>query len=106
VQTSHPTPLQPPPWATRTVAEDEWITHETVSTVHPRALIHWPPIEPSDVQPVQVSVSVVDRWMGGRWVRSEPTVQVEAGAYPLSEVAELLRALGDLARLSGYPPAA
>ena len=99
-------PLEPPSWATSTVTEDEWITHETVSTVQPRAMIHWPPLGPGDVQPVQVSISVVDRWMGDRWVRSDPTIQVEGGAYPLAEVAELLRAVGDMAKLSGLSPAA
>jgi hypothetical protein len=99
-------PPPPPPWATRTVAEDGWITHETVSQVHPQAMLHWPPREQGDIRPVEISISVVDRWAAGRWVRSEPTVQVEGGAYPLAQVAERLRALGDVARLSGRSPAA
>lgn len=99
-------PLPPPPWATSTVMEDEWITHETVSQVQPQAMSQWPPRAPDDVQPVQISISVVDQWIGGRWTRSEPTVQVEGGAYPLPQVAELLRALGDLTRLGGHSPAA
>jgi hypothetical protein len=89
----------PPPWATRSVAEDAGITHETVSSVHPRALSTWPPQDRTQ-RAVEVSISVVDQFRGDRWVRSGPTVQVEGGAYPLSQVAELIRALLDV---SGLP---
>ena len=93
-------PLPPPAWAASSIAEDRFITHETISAVEPRAVVEWPPIERDDVQPVQVSLSVVDRFVGGRWIRGEPTVQVEGGAYPLDEVVELLRALLDVTRLT------
>lgn len=106
MENSHATPPIPPSWATRTVAEDDWITHETVSQLHPQAMIHWPPLEPGDVRAVEVSISVVDRWTAGRWVRSEPTVQVEGGDYPLAQVAELLRALNDVTTMGRCSPAA
>jgi len=105
MEPQHPKPLPPPSWAARTVLEGAWITHESISRLHPHALLHWPPRAVADVRPVEISISVVDRLVPDRWVRSEPSVQVEGGAYPLTQVGELLRALTDVSALVGAPTA-
>lgn len=92
--------MAPPPpapaWARRSITEDGGITHEMVSTVRPLAAATWPPTDGTDVRPVEVSVSVVDRLTATGWVRSTPTVQVEGGSFPCTQVPTLLQALHDV----------
>jgi hypothetical protein len=92
------TPPPAPAWATRSIPEDGGITHEHVHHLHPHATTTWPTPTASntDVRPTQVSVSVVDQRVGDDWERSGPTLQIEAGSYPLPAAADLARAIDDL----------
>jgi hypothetical protein len=102
------TPPPAPAWATRSIPEDGGITHEHVHPLHPHAASTWPPPEASNAngRPTQVSVSVVDQQVGDHWVRSGPTLQIEAGSYPLPAAADLARAIDDLvARVTPARPA-
>jgi hypothetical protein len=69
-----------------------------VSHIQPRAIPEWPSTD-GPGRPIEVSISVVDRLTADHWVRGDPTVQVEGGAFHLTEIPELLRALLDVANL-------
>jgi hypothetical protein len=87
-------PLAPPGWARGSVQEDGGIVHETVSPLHPT--IKAGDVNSSGLMPTDVSLSVVDQWVDGRWVRTHPTIQVEGGSYTLDGARHLHEALGRL----------
>lgn len=93
-------PPAPPRWAANSVPEDGGVTHERVSSLHP--IVGWRPGEgkPRLLCPADVSVNVVDRRLGRRWVRTSPTIHVEIGDYALADARLLVRAVQELITLA------
>lgn len=84
-------PLPPPGWALHSINEDGGITHETASPLRPtitRSAPHgW------ELVPTEVSLSVTDLHVDGRWIRTQPVVQVESGSYSPEGARQLHAAL-------------
>lgn len=96
-------PLAPPRWARRSVTEDGGITHETVSPLRPRVLRTGP--HGQELITTEVSLSVTDLCVDGRWVRTQPVIQVEGGSYHLDSARQLRTILdGFLTSLGDGPP--
>jgi hypothetical protein len=87
-------PLAPHGWARGSILEDGGIVHETVSPLHPTIKVGG--VNGSQAVPTDVSLSVTDLLIDGRWVRTRPTVQVEGGSYDLDGARQLRDALGRL----------
>jgi len=86
----------PPSWAGHSVVEDGGVTHELVSVERPHLRADRMTAGAAFTCPTEVSVSVVDRPAGHRWVRLPATIQVEGGSYSLPEAARLVRAIEEL----------
>jgi hypothetical protein len=97
--------LPRPGWACRSVVEDGGVVHEVVSPLRPTVVTV--DLNGRDLVPTEVSVSVVDERRDGRWIRAEPTVQIEAGSYSLAGARELWsildRFLQDIDQEGGAP---
>jgi hypothetical protein len=80
-------PVAPPGWATKTIPEDGGMVHERVSPHHPTIKVGggngW------ELMPTDVSIGVTDLLIDGRWIRTEPTVQIEGGSYSLEGARQL-----------------
>jgi hypothetical protein len=87
-------PLAPPAWARGSSLEDGGIVHETISPLHPT--IKAGDVNSSGLMPTDVSLSVIDLLVDGRWTRTCPTVQVEGGSYTLDGARHLREALDRL----------
>lgn len=93
-----PPPLAAPGWADTSVAEDGGVIHETVSPLHPTVRLRGP--NGSDLAPTDVALSVTDLLIDGRWIRTQPTDQVEGGSYSLDGARQLQSAVGALLTLT------
>jgi hypothetical protein len=87
-------PLAPPAWARRSILEDGGTVHETISPLHPA--IKAGDVNRSELMPTDVSLSVIDLLVDGRWTRTCPTIQVEGGSYTLDGARHLREALDRL----------
>jgi hypothetical protein len=89
-----PAPLDPPAWATRTVTDADGITHEraatTRSTVRINIGVGW------IVVPADASLSSTDTLDETGWHRTNPTIVIEGGNYPLQGARQLCDALAEL----------
>jgi hypothetical protein len=90
-------PLTPPAWATSSRAEDGCFIHEKLSNHRPRITAGGR--QGREWMRTEVSVSVSDLLIDGRWIRRQPTIQVEGGSYTIDGVLELQAALADLLTL-------
>lgn len=95
---SVPAPLSAPGWADSSIVEDGGVIHETVSPLHPKVRVRGP--NGSDLAPTDVALSVTDLLIDGRWIRTQPTVQVEGGSYSLDGARQLQSAVGALLDLT------
>jgi hypothetical protein len=97
----HPTPLDPPCWAVRTVTEEGGITHERRATVV-AATRQWTGLGWALV-PASTSLSTTDTVNETGWSRPSPTIIVEGGPYPLDSARRLRDALDELLQIADLP---
>jgi hypothetical protein len=98
-----PDPPDPPGWAERSVAEDDGITHELVSSLSPRVSC-WS-TRGRTTRPTEVSMAIIDRRTRSGWTRGAPTVQIEGGSYSLPQARRLSLAIDELLRTLEIRPA-
>jgi hypothetical protein len=80
-------PLEPPPWAARSVSDEEGIAHELVSSVCP--IVRWHGRDGWIQGPSNVSLTMYDVPDGMGWRRLPPVVDIEAGHYCLEGARQL-----------------
>lgn len=88
-------PIPAPSWAVRTVREGGGVAHESGTRVVPDA-IRDVDLYVNELTTAEISVSVIDARVDGRWERLSPTVDIQGGSYTLDGARSLCAAIGDL----------
>jgi hypothetical protein len=92
----------------RSLPDDDGVTHELVSPIHPT--VRWCGPGGWQESPSDVSLSTIDQPAGSGWRRLPPTVQIEGGSYSLDGARQLRDVLngflGATAGEGGCPRAA